>query len=603
MDTIENRLNAVRQYMAEHQLDAFLIPRADEYLGEYVPAHNERLRWISGFTGSAGLVIVLAESAGLEKPAAIFVDGRYTIQVRQQTDEALFDYHHLVEVPHLDWLIENLPSGGKVGFDARLHTYTWQQNASKKLAGEGLSLEAVSDNPVDLSWKDRPKPPKHPVLLLGESFTGASSAEKRQRVAAELLKNKADAMVISQLDTIAWLLNIRGKDISCLPVVLANALLHSDGSMELFIDTDKIPAGFDEHVGAGVSVQPQSAYADALKKLGSQKSVLQLDPATTHAWSPLLASEAGASLTQQTDPSDLLKACKNATELAGMQRAHLKDALAMVGFLSWFDSEVAAGNLHDEGALSDKLLTFRQAQPDFQETSFDTISAAGPNAAMCHYNHLNGTPAQLTMNSVYLLDSGGQYLDGTTDITRTLAVGEAPEETRRYFTLVLKGHIALDQIRFPKGTTGQQLDVLARQFLWQAGVDYDHGTGHGVGHFLSVHEGPQRIGKNSNGVALAPGMVLSNEPGYYQTDGFGIRSENLIYVTPCEELAGAEREMYQFKSLTLVPFDRRLLVPELFTEAERRWLNDYHAKVWLNLSEHITEEAQRHWLEQACMPI
>ncbi|MGI2259267.1 aminopeptidase P family protein [Shewanella sp. GXUN23E] len=593
-EVIASRLNAVRSDMAQAGLAAFIIPRADEYLGEYVPAHNERLEWISGFTGSAGAVIVLTDSA------AIFTDGRYTVQVRQQVDASQFAFESLTDTPLADYLADTLPAGSKVGVDARLHTLAWFEQAQERLAKADIVLLALDHNPVDRNWQDRPAPANAQVILLDEKHTGASSLEKRQQIGELIAKQGADLALITQLDSIAWLLNIRGRDVPCLPIVLGSALLWANGDMQFFTDISKLPADIAAHVGAGVSFLQEAELSSAMAELRGKR--LLADPNTANAASQLSALDAGARLVAGMDPVLLPKAAKNPVELAGMRACHVRDGAAVSRFLAWLDGEVAAGRLYDEAELARKLESFRLADDSYVEPSFDTISAAGSNAAMCHYNHLNGTPAKLTMNSLYLVDSGAQYLDGTTDVTRTIAIGEVTDEHKKMVTLVLKGHIALDTARFPKGTTGQQLDAFARMHLWQHGFDYDHGTGHGVGHFLSVHEGPQRIAKNANGVALLPGMVLSNEPGYYRADGFGIRLENLVEVRPCEALKGAEREMYEFAPMTLIPLDLRLLDTSLMTQAEIDWLNAYHSRVFAALSP-LLEGPDHDWLVQATRAI
>jgi Xaa-Pro aminopeptidase len=409
----------------------------------------------------------------------------------------------------------------------------------------------------------------------------------------------ADAALVFAPDAVSWLLNLRGTDIPCLPVVQGFALLHTGGEVDLFTDPGRIPGGFDEHVGEGVRVIPEREAAVRLADYRDRRVLA--DPDSANAWTQLLLEENGAILVEGRDPVLIPKACKNAVELAGARRAHLRDAVAVVRFLRWLDEEVAAGRLHDEAALSDHLGELRARGEGFRDFSFDTISAAGPNAALCHYNHRNGKPAPLQMDSVYLVDSGGQYTDGTTDITRTVAVGEPGDEVRRLFTLVLKGHIALATARFPEGTTGTHLDALARQHLWREGFDFDHGTGHGVGSFLSVHEGPQRIARPWNGVALRPGMIVSNEPGYYRDGAFGIRCENLVAVREAENLAG-ETPMLEFETLTLVPFDRRLLDADLLAPAERRWLDDYHRRVASEVGP-LLEAPERAWLERAAAPL
>ncbi|KAA1194446.1 aminopeptidase P family protein [Pseudohalioglobus sediminis] len=593
MNTIAERLAAVRALMADAGYAALIVPRADEYLGEYIPAHNERLRWISGFTGSAGAVVVLPDRA------AIFVDGRYTVQVRNEVSAELFEYHHLIQEPYARWLTQQLQDGDRVVCDPRMHSLSWFRETGSTLESAGLSLVPDTDNLVDRCWHDRPEPLVQPALLLGEAFSGSNSAAKRAQIAASISEQGADAALVFAPDSVSWLLDVRGTDIPCLPILQSFALLECNGDVTVFVDPGRIPPGFDRHVGEGVRLLPESAAEDTLRSY-SGKRVLA-DAEAANAWTQLTLQAGGATLVAGTDPVLLPKACKNATEVEGARQAHRRDAAAEIRFLAWLDAEVDAGRLHDEAALSDQLARFREGGEHYQGPSFDTISAAGGNAAMCHYNHRNvPQPGQLTLGSVYLVDSGGQYLDGTTDITRTVAIGDPGEEVRRMFTLVLKGHIALDQARFPEGTTGTQLDALARQFLWQQGYDYDHGTGHGVGAFLSVHEGPQRIAKAGNAWALQPGMIVSNEPGYYKDDCYGIRCENLVVVR--ESAVEGDVPVYEFEALTLVPFDRRLLDTSLLTDAETAWLNGYHQRVLEEIGP-LLPEADRHWLEQATRPL
>ncbi|MEZ9823068.1 aminopeptidase P family protein [Shewanella sp. 10N.286.45.A1] len=593
-NTIAARLSAIRTEMEKSNLDAFIIPRADEYLGEYVPAHNERMLWSSGFTGSAGMIIVLKDSA------AIFVDGRYTVQVRQQVDAELFEYLSLHDTPQAQWLTEKLSANANVGFDARLHTLSWFNNTRNTLSKAQIELVAVKDNPIDLNWSDRPQASNEPIMAFSEQSAGRSSIEKRCTIGATIKAAGADVAIIAALDSFCWLLNIRGKDVPRLPVVLGTALLHANGDMVLFTDTTKLPAGIEQHVGSGVSFKTEAELEAELGKLNGAKVLAS--PDTTNAWLQITAKNAGAELIAGADPVALPKAQKNDAELGGMKACHIRDGVAVSRFLAWLDSEVQAERLYDEGQLADKLESFRLEDPLYQEPSFDTISAAGANAAMCHYNHNDGTPAQMTMNSIYLVDSGAQYLDGTTDVTRTIAIGEVTDEQRKMVTLVLKGHIAIDQAKFPQGTSGQQLDSFARQYLWQHGFDFDHGTGHGVGHYLSVHEGPQGIAKNRSAVALLPGMVLSNEPGYYRANEFGIRLENLVAVRPSITLANSEREMLEFEALTFIPMDARLIDKRFLTETEIEWFNQYHQQVREKLTPHM-QGTELTWLNKVTAAI
>lgn len=591
-NSIAERVSALRGWLTQQGLDAVIIPHEDEYLGEYVPQHNERLHWITGFTGSAGAAVITQDKA------AIFVDGRYTVQVRKQVPESTFEYRHLIEEPFLDWLQETLATGSKVGFDPRMHRASWLKAAQRKLDGE-LQLVATSTNPVDQLWTDRPEALVSPVRLMSDEFVGQNSQSKRSLITQQLMKKKADAAILTELDSICWLLNIRGLDVSRLPVLLSHAIIHVDASVDFFLDPSRIPSEFTQHVGADVRVHHPDQLEAQLRVLSGQKVIV--DSATSNAWFTLVLQNSGVEIIDDADPCLLPKAAKNATEVAGMKACHVRDGAAMAKFLAWLDNEVANQRLHDEGFLSDRLQAFREEDASLADLSFDTISAAGSNAAMCHYNHINqATPGQLALNSLYLVDSGGQYTDGTTDITRTIAIGQPSDEMIQQFTLVLKGHIALARARFPKGTCGHQLDILARQHLWANGYDYDHGTGHGVGHFLSVHEGPQRISKVFNNVALLPGMVLSNEPGYYRADAFGIRIENLELVVEME--TKGDFSVLGFESLTRCPIDKRAINVDMLTRPELAWLNDYHQKVWQQVSP-LVEGETKEWLRQATSAI
>ncbi|PSJ45194.1 X-Pro aminopeptidase [Zobellella endophytica] len=595
--TYATRLAAVRDSMNQQGLDAFIVPHDDEHLGEYIPPHAERLDWISGFNGSAGAAVVLADRA------AIFVDGRYTVQVRHQCDPALFEFRHLVNEPFLDWIAVELQAGSRVGFDPRLHSQSWHRAAVARLAAKNISLVPLAQNLIDLHWHDRPAPEHRPALLLSQEYSGQHSEAKRHRIAETLAAAGVDAQLLTQAEPINWLLNIRGRDIPCLPAVLSFALLHRDGAVQLFAD----PAKFEDldlaaHCGKNVSLAPMDGLEQALLALGKQGARVQLDPATANAWSALVLEQAGAELVFADDPCMLPKACKNPVEVHGSRAAHLRDAVAVCRFLAWLDRRLAEPNpeREDEGTLADKLEAFRTEQPEFVEPSFGTISALGPNAAMCHYRHSNGTPRRLGQDAIYLVDSGGQYLDGTTDITRTVAVGEPDAEIAKLFTLVLRGHIDLACARFPAGTGGLQLDALARLPLWQQGYNFDHGTGHGVGHFLSVHEGPQRISPKGSMVPLTTGMIVSNEPGYYREDAFGIRCENLEVVQPAD--TDGDIPVFEFENLTWVPFDRRLIDTAWFEPKHVQWLNDYHARVWEQVSPRLAGDDLA-WLEQATRPL
>ncbi|WP_210442687.1 aminopeptidase P family protein [Vibrio crassostreae] len=586
------RVTAVRAWLEANQLDAVIIPHEDEYLGEYVPAHNERLHWLTGFTGSAGAAVITRENA------AIFVDGRYTVQVRKQVPTELFEYRHLIEEPALDWIISSLAQGSKVAFDPRMHTAAWLKGAQAKLADK-VELTTLTANPIDELWSDRPTPVVSDIRLMATDAVGQSSESKRAEIAGLLKAKGADASILTELDSICWLLNVRGLDVSRLPVVLSNAIIHADESVDFFLDPDRIPAGFKAHVGNGIRVSHPSELEARLQSLEGKN--VSVDSGTSNAWYTLVLQNAGAHIIEAADPCLMPKAAKNATEIAGMKACHIRDGVAMAKFLSWIDAEVAQGNLHNEAVLADKVQSFREQDPTLMDLSFDTISAAGGNAAMCHYNHENQPePGQLEMNTLYLVDSGGQYLDGTTDITRTIAIGQPSDEMIQQFTLALKGHIGIARARFPQGTRGFQLDILARQHLWAEGFDYDHGTGHGVGHFLSVHEGPQSISKKLIDVPLVEGMVLSNEPGYYRADEFGIRIENLELVV--ELPTQGDFSVLTFESLTRCPIDRRNINVDLLTRPELAWLNDYHQKVWNDVSP-LVEGDTLEWLRQSTTPL
>ena len=592
LTTTEQRLAAIREWLVQHNIDALLVPHEDEYLGEYVPAHNERLHWLTGFTGSAGAAVIT------QHKAAMFVDGRYTVQVTKEVPAALFEYRHLIEEPALDWLKGQLSQGQTVAIDPRMHNSAWLSMAQSKLSGS-LELKVLASNPIDELWHDRPAPVVSDVRLMPTEAVGQSCESKRKEIAQLVAQAGADSTVITALDSVCWLLNVRGLDVSRLPVLLSHVILHADSTLEYFLDPTRLPEGFAQHVGEGVSVHYPEALQTRLEAL-SGKSVL-VDPATSNAWFKLVLQNSGANVVSAADPCLMPKAAKNAVEIAGMKACHIRDGVAMSQFLCWLDDEVANARLHDEATLSDKLESFRRQDPTLMDLSFDTISAAGGNAAMCHYNHENQPePGKLELNTLYLVDSGGQYLDGTTDITRTIAIGQPSNEMIKQFTLALKGHIGVARARFPKGTRGYQIDTLARQHLWAEGFDYDHGTGHGVGHFLNVHEGPASISKRQIDVPLVEGMVLSNEPGYYRADAFGIRIENLELVV--ETKTNGDFPVLCFESLTRCPIDTRNINVDMLTRPELNWVNEYHQKVWNDISP-LVEGDVKTWLKIATQPI
>lgn len=586
-----DRLQALRAELARRGVDGFLVPRSDEHQGEYVPTRAQRLAWLTGFTGSAGMAIVLADKA------AIFIDGRYTLQVTQQVDVALFAPQPLAQMPPDKWLAENLKPGMKLGFDPWLHSIAECERLAAACGKAGAELVSLEGNPVDAVWADQPPPPLGPVASHSLDYAGEESAAKRQRIAAELKKSKADAAVLSLPDSIAWLLNIRGADVPHVPLPLSFAVLHADAQVDLFIDPRKLTEEARQHLGNQVSVQPPEALEAVLEGLGRAKRTVLVDPASAPYRLASRLQSAGARLVREADPVALPKACKNPVEIAGTRKAHARDGAALSRFLAWLPGAAATGSLKEIEA-SDRLERLRREHGLCRDLSFDTISGAGPNGAIVHYRATERSNRTLGAGELYLVDSGAQYPDGTTDVTRTIAIGTPTAEMRDRFTRVLKGHIALATVRFPAGTTGSQLDALARRPLWEIGLDYEHGTGHGVGSFLSVHEGPQRISKVPNTVALRPGMIVSNEPGYYKEGGYGIRIENLILVQPADE-AG---RFLQFETLTLAPIDRALVDVGLLSAEEKAWLNAYHARVLKEIGPQV-DASTRAWLEQATAPL
>lgn len=587
------RLARLREELSAQGLDGFIVPLTDAHQGEYLPRQAERLAWLTGFTGSAGLAIVLADSAG------IWSDGRYTLQLRDQVDQDLFSLHHVTEEPPQDWLAARARNG-RIGYDPWLHTpdglARWQKAAEKS----GFALVAVDRNPLDLAWEDQPPAPLAPVRPHTEMYSGCPAARKLAEIAALLSAEGSGAAVLSLPESIAWLFNIRGGDVPRAPFPHGFAIVHADESAELFLDRRKVTPELRPHLGNAVTLLQPAKLGEALDRLGKAGTRVRLDPASAPAWIADRLTRAGARLDKSADPCLAPKARKNPVELNGMRAAHLRDGAAVTRFLKWLADEGPGGSL-DELSAAARLEAFRRENPLIQDLSFDTISGAGPNGAIVHYRAGPASNRKLEPGSLYLVDSGAQYLDGTTDITRTLAIGPPTTEMRDRFTRVLKGHIALATALFPKGTTGSQLDILARAALWQAGLDYDHGTGHGVGSYLGVHEGPQRISKTGGGAALEPGMILSNEPGYYKEGAYGIRIENLVAVIAVT-VSGAEREMLGFETLTRAPIDRNLIDPGLLTRAEIGWLDDYHASVRDSLVPLLDTETAN-WLRVAIAPI
>ncbi|MFM5907556.1 MAG: aminopeptidase P family protein, partial [Novosphingobium sp.] len=590
------RLKALRDELARQGLDGFVVPISDEHMSEYVGGYAQRLAWLTGFGGSAGTAVVLKEKA------AIFVDGRYTLQVRHQVDGRLYDYESVPQTSVAKWLGANAPEGARIGFDPWLHGKPWADAAGKALAARGASLVPVESNPIDAVWNDRPAPSDAPAQVHGIAHAGQASEAKRAAVAEWLGEQKLDAAVISALDSIAWLLNVRGTDVERTPVALSFVIAHADGTADLFIAEEKVTPELRQHLGNAVTIRPRDAFVPGLEGLKGRRVAVDPERSVQAVFGALAG--AGAEIVELRDPAVLPKAVKNPVEQAGHRAAQARDGAAVSRFLHWLALEAPKGSVTEIDA-AEALHQFRRECGDLRDLSFDTISGAGPNGAIVHYRVSEETNRRLEPSSVYLVDSGGQYPDGTTDITRTVWVGpgEPPASIKDRFTRVLKGHIALALAVFPKGTAGSQLDTLARQFLWQAGVDYAHGTGHGVGAFLSVHEGPQRIAKGAGGQAgtdqdLLPGMFLSNEPGYYKTGEYGIRIENLVLVEP-RAIEGAEGEYYGFETLTHVPIERALVDTALMTRDELRWWDAYHARV-LDIVGPQLDGAARDWLESQC---
>jgi Xaa-Pro aminopeptidase len=588
------RVAALRTELQRRGLAGFIVPRADEHQGEYVPARAERLAWLTGFTGSAGLAMVLGQAA------AMFVDGRYTLQVTQQVDPQLFAFRHITDQPPESWIAEQLPKGGKLGYDPWLHTPDGLEALRRAVGKAGGELVACADNPLDAAWTDQPAPPIAPVRPHELRFTGRDSVDKRTALADRLGADKIDAAVLTAPDSIAWLLNIRGGDVPRTPLPLSFAVLHADGGVDLFIDRRKLVPGLEAHLGNAVRVHAPDELSGSLEQLGREKRRVLVDPTSAASAVFDRLAGAGAEVVRGSDPCALPKACKNPVEIEGTRAAHRRDGTAVTRFLAWLNKHAAGGTLTEIDA-AERLAQFRRENELFRDFSFDTISGAGPNGAIVHYRVSPETNRPIRAGELYLIDSGAQYLDGTTDVTRTVAIGTPTAEMRDRFTRVLKGHIALGSARFPRGTTGSQLDVLARTALWAAGVDYDHGTGHGVGSYLGVHEGPQRISKIPNRVPLDVGMIVSNEPGFYKTGGYGIRIENLVTVIEAP-VEGGERLMLAFETLTLAPIDRNLIEPALLTAAEVAWLDAYHARV-RDIIGPLVDPDTATWLAEATRPL
>jgi Xaa-Pro aminopeptidase len=583
------RLSAFRAELTRRKLTGFVIPRADQQQNEYVAPSEERLAWLTGFTGSAGLAIVLA------KEAALFVDGRYTLQAGKQVDGKAWAVAPLVDPPPESWLAKHLGPGDRFGFDPWLHTSAAAERLAAACAKAGAELVAVDSNPLDAVWTERPPPPLAPVTVHGAQFAGEGEAEKLGRIRAEIDKLGVDALVLSDSHAVAWSFNIRGADVAHTPLPLSYALVPKHGRPTVFIDHRKLSNSARDHLEHTADVREPDALTPTLTALAQAHAVIALDNATAADALSRLIGDAGGKAVRGSDPVSLLKAVKNSTEIEGTRRAHRRDAMALARFLAWIDREAPSGALTEIDTV-EALETFRRDTGALKDVSFPTIAGTGPNGAIVHYCVTRKTNRRIARGDLLLIDSGAQYEDGTTDVTRTIAIGEPTAEMRDRFTRVLRGHIAIARAVFPDGTTGAQIDTLARQFLWQAGIDFDHGTGHGVGSYLSVHEGPARISKLGT-TPLRRGMILSNEPGYYKTDAYGIRIENLELVVGTD-ISGSEKPMNGFETLTLAPIDRRLIEVKMLSADELNWLNDYHARVAAEVRPHLDDDVKA-WLDQA----
>jgi Xaa-Pro aminopeptidase len=591
--TCAPRLSALRAELKRRGLDGFVVPRADAHQGEYVPKRDERLAWLTAFTGSAGAAVVLNDKA------AVFVDGRYTLQIRQQTDTSLFEPRDLVEEGPAGWIAKALPKGAKLGYDPWLHTAAAVDGLRAAAEKAGGTIVPCDTNPIDAVWKDQPEAPTAKAIIQAMNLAGESAESKRTRIAEDVKAQGADAAVITLPDSICWLLNIRGGDVPHTPFSLSFAILNSDGSTDLFMDERKSSPELLQHLGNAVRLRDPKDFSPALDALKG-KSVVA-DPATASSAIFDRLTKAGAKIKRAADPVQLPKACKNPVEIEGTRKAHVRDGAALSKFLCWLAREAPGGQLTEIDAAK-ALEGYRAQTGALRDLSFDSISGAGSNGAVVHYRVTKSTNRPINNNDMFLIDSGAQYPDGTTDVTRTVIIGTPTAEMKDRFTRVLKGHISLATVRFPEGTTGAALDAFARRPLWEAGLDYDHGTGHGVGSYLSVHEGPQNISKRNITQPLKPGMICSNEPGFYKTGEFGIRIENLIVVSEAKPVPGGERKMMEFETITLAPIDLGLVEPKLLTAEERAWLNAYHARVREALMP-LVEADTLPWLEQATRAI
>ncbi|MCH9806846.1 MAG: aminopeptidase P family protein [Alphaproteobacteria bacterium] len=589
-----SRIAQLRHELACRNLDAYIVPRTDEHQGEYIPADAERLHWLTGFSGSAGTGIVTAGHA------ALFVDGRYTVQARSEVDTKTIDVVAMAEQKAEDWLAANLNDGAAVGFDPRLFTLAQIERLQKRLAEKSIKLKPIAANLVDKLWGDqKPGPPDGEIVTHPIEFAGRSAQEKIAEIQSALKSDGHAAAILSSRESIAWAFNLRGSDVAHTPVFSAFAIIHQRAKPQLFVDTNKLTKQARSETKSIAKITAYEKFFDRLKDLKAAGKLIRLDP---HTASFAISRALGSSknIARAPDPCIDNRSIKNAVEIAGAREAHLRDGAAVTQFLAWLAQHADSGEV-DEITAAQKLESFRADTGKLKEISFDTISGSGPNGAIVHYRVNSATNRKLKPGELFLVDSGAQYIDGTTDITRTIAIGKPTNAMRRHFTLVLKGNIAVDTARFPVGTRGRDLDSFARRALWQAGLDYDHGTGHGVGSYLAVHEGPVSISK-SGAAPLKPGMIVSNEPGYYREDAYGIRIENLVLVREAEIPPDGERPMMSFETLTLAPIDRSLIDTSLLTKAELDWLNAYHAHVAKTIPP-LLDKPTRGWLKSACAPL
>lgn len=590
---VPGRLEALRRKLTDLSLDGFIVPQADEHLGEYIPARNQRLAWLTGFTGSAGMAVITRDKAWL------FIDGRYMEQAKIEVDPTYIEARHFQKPPKWQFLAEALEPGAALGYDPRLHAVAELESIHKDLSKSRIELTPVAENPIDALWTDRPAPAFSPIVERPVELAGKSMRDKLERVVVALQAEKIDALVLGQLDAIAWLYNLRGGDLANTPVAESFSIVFADGRAELFVEKEKLTPEAGKHLGGHVSVRPVSELEEALVDVGHRGLTIGLDPATSTGWMKTTLAAAGATVRPIQDPTLLERVRKNTGEIQSLKDAMVRDGACVVQFLRWFYS-LPANALPDELELVDALARFRGKDPYYRGPSFPSIVGIGPNGAIVHYHPKPDTNRRLEPGVLVLIDSGGQFLTGTTDITRTLIHSQPSAAQRKVYTAVLKGHIALATTRFPKGTVGTQLDAIARSPLWQIGMNYDHGTGHGIGAFLGVHEGPVRIAPGAN-VPLEPNMLLSNEPGAYLPGQFGIRLENSVIVVNAGDGEAGEAFL-AFETLSLAPFDRQLIDAELLSAPERAWLNEYHARVLAAVGPHISG-SDADWLERATRPL